>query len=53
MIWHSASAREICEELESNLDTGLTEEQARQRFEAAGADLYACLEEAVTVAPGQ
>ncbi len=44
MIWHSASAREICEELESNLDTGLTEEQARQRLSEDGPNFVGAIE---------
>lgn len=44
MIWHSASAHEICEELESNLDIGLTEEQARQRLAEDGPNFVGAIE---------
>ncbi len=44
MIWHSASALEIARELNSNLETGLTEEQAAERLARDGLNFVGAIE---------
>ena len=46
MIWHSASLNDLCAELQSNLNDGLSEEQARERLSENGPNFVGSIESA-------